>query len=895
MINTSQALTKNPTEEKMAAEYTLTLADSRATLALAGGKGASLARLSQAGLPVPDGFHVTTAAYLDFVAENRLQERILAALTPVDPARYDMLETASHAIGDLFQQSAMPVAVEEAIARAYAGLPGEEPLVAVRSSATAEDLPGLSFAGQQETYLNVQGVASLLESVKSCWASLWTARAIGYRAQHGIQPGEISLAVVVQMLVRAEASGVMFTANPASGRRDQVMITAAWGLGEAIVGGMVTPDTLTVDKATGQIIERQIARKEVQTVLLESGAGTREQPLPENLREKAVLSDRETAELAGLGVRIEALYGMPIDIEWTLAGGQFAIVQARPVTALPPKSEDEPEEQVEPPSGWKLPNPSGIYGRGSITEQFPEPLTPLFASLGGPIIDRETRRVFSEYMGVKKWKGPMFETINGYGYLNMNFGRWVTIRMLLSSLTMLKLLDLAESRWREARTHYVDVVQRYQTRPLADYRAVELLDGARQLTFQAVSLYTVLQTGGIPAASSSEVMFTQFYNRLVKKAGDPEAPVFLMGFESTPIRGEKALYDLAGWAKSHAGLAAHLAATPAAQLADELDSGPAIPPGGVEPDAWSEWRRRFAEHLAKYGHSTYDMDFSRAVAADDPSPLLETCRMYLLGKAGSPYARVQSLAERREQATQAILKRLRWPLRSTFLKQLRGAQKAAPLREEGLSDLGLGYPQLRRMLRELGGRLARAGMFAQADDVFWLYEPELERAAAALDQGQPVAPVVEAIRQRKAFWKAEQRLVAPMVLPPGSKLMGVDIEKLMAARASDDVNVIKGFGASQGKVTATARVLLGPQDFGQMQPGDVLVAPITTPAWTPLFAMASAIVTDIGGPLSHSSIVAREYGLPAVLGTGVATRRIRSGQRVTVDGGAGSVTLEAEV
>jgi len=151
--------------------------------------------------------------------------------------------------------------------------------------------------------------------------------------------------------------------------------------------------------------------------------------------------------------------------------------------------------------------------------------------------------------------------------------------------------------------------------------------------------------------------------------------------------------------------------------------------------------------------------------------------------------------------------------------------------------------------------------------------------------------MLAAVRQRKALHEAEGRLVAPMVLPPGSKMLGVDVEKLMAARASDDVNVIKGFGASQGKVTATARVLLGPQDFGQMQPGEVLVAPITTPAWTPLFAMASAIVTDIGGPLSHSSIVAREYGLPAVLGTGVATRRIRSGQTIIVDGDAGSVTL----
>ena len=644
----------------MAAEYILSLADSRATLALAGGKGASLARLSQAGLPVPDGFHVTTAAYLDFVAENHLQPDILAALAPVDPAHYDTLETAAQAIQELFQQGAIPVAIATAITLAYTALPGERPRVAVRSSATAEDLPGLSFAGQQETYLNVHGIASVLESVRSCWASLWTARAIGYRAQHAILPEDISLAVVVQRLVRAEASGVMFTANPANGRRDQVMISAAWGLGEAIVGGLVTPDTLTVNKATGQVLERQTARKEVQTVLLESG--TQEQSLPPALGDRPVLSDPQAAGLAGLGVRIETLYGMPMDIEWTLAGGEFAIVQARPITALPPESGDTPpesgdappdskdehEEQVEPPSDWKLPDPSGIYGRGSITEQLPEPLTPLFASLGGPIIDRETRRVFSDYMGVKKWKGPMFETINDYAYLNMNFGRWLMIRMILSSLTMFKLLKEAEPRLRAARAQYSDVVQRYQARPLADYRSIELLEGARQLTCQAVTLYTVLQVGAIPAASTSEVMFTQVYNRLIKKSGDPEAPVFLMGFESTPIRADLALYDLAEWAKGHVGLAAHLAATPAAQLAAELASSA---PDGVEPEVWSEWQSRFAEHLARYGHSTYDMDFSRAVAADDPAPLLETCRLYLLGTPAvpgirSPYARLHDLAGR---------------------------------------------------------------------------------------------------------------------------------------------------------------------------------------------------------------------------------------------------------
>jgi pyruvate,water dikinase len=247
----------------MAAEYILSLADSRATLAVAGGKGASLARLVAAGLPVPDGFHLTTEAYQQFVAENNLQPHIVAALEAVDPSVSASLEAASRTIRELFSRAQMPSAIAGAVAQAYAALSGAQPYVAVRSSATAEDLPGLSFAGQQETYLNVQGVTAVLEAVQRCWASLWTARAIGYRAQHGIDQGSISLAVVVQLLVPAEAAGILFTANPVTGAREQALISAAWGLGESIVGGMVTPDTITVDKLSGEVLEQETADKQV--------------------------------------------------------------------------------------------------------------------------------------------------------------------------------------------------------------------------------------------------------------------------------------------------------------------------------------------------------------------------------------------------------------------------------------------------------------------------------------------------------------------------------------------------------------------------------------------------------------------------------------------------------
>jgi phosphohistidine swiveling domain-containing protein len=864
----------------MNSEYILTLADTRATLAVAGGKGASLARLTAAGLPVPAGFHVTTAAYRRFVAENALQPDILAALKTTDAAQPATLEAASHAIQDLFAQARMSQDIAQAIAEAYAELPGEAPAVAVRSSATAEDLPGLSFAGQQETFLNVRGIAAVQAAVQRCWASLWTARAIGYRLQHGIDQDAISLAVVVQTLVFAEAAGVLFTANPVTGRREQAMLTAAWGLGEAIVGGLVTPDTLIVDKATGRVLTRETGDKQVMTVRVEGG--TQERPVPEPLRQAPVLDNQAAAELVRLGVQIEQLYAMPMDIEWTWAAGKFAIVQARPITALP-----EPETPI--PTDWKPPDPKAQYMRGSIIELMPGPLSPLFSTLGGAIIDANTRRLFAKISGVDDYPEGMFTTINDYAYLKVK----PTLRMAVkTALVMPRLLRTGEQRWREdARPHYAAAVERWQAKSLSSLTAGEILAGVREIFDAALYLYTILQSGVLGSAMSSEALFTRIYDKLIKRAGDPPAVTFLLGFDSAPILAEKSLYDLAEWCRAHADLAAFISNTPTRQLAAQVECGE-VPPA-VDTESWDEWQHRFRTHLQKYEHALYDLDFAKPTPADDPTPLLDMMKLFITGQGQNPYARQQALADRREQATQAMLTSLKWLRLKLFRKLVTSAQKWAPVREDCLSDVGLGYPLLRRMVRELGRRCAQAGVIEQADDIFWLVENEAEQMAAALDKQGPVERFAEAVRQRKATARAESRVVPPPGLPIGKKTWWIfDMEKVGPARTTGQTgDTIKGAGTSPGRITAPARVLCGPEDFDQMKPGEILVAAITTPAWTPLFAMASAVVTDIGGALSHGSIVAREYGIPAVLGTGVATKRIHNGQLITVDGSAGIVTL----
>ncbi|MGX1162158.1 phosphoenolpyruvate synthase [Arthrobacter sp. SLBN-100] len=862
----------------------------------AGGKAVGLGGLIRAGLPVPPGFVLTTGAYADFVTENHLGAAIqdLATLPPqAAPQDY---EDASHRIRALFHGGTLPDGIAAELQAAYGRLGSSDAAVAVRSSATAEDLASASFAGQQETYLNVRGAEALSSAVIDCWASLWTARAMAYRAREGVGPDEVRLAVVIQLMVEADAAGVMFTANPSNGRRDQTVISAAWGLGESVVSGTVTTDDVIVDAGTGSVVSRQTADKDVMTVYAENG--TREQPVAAARRRAPVLDDRAAAELAGYGQRIAVHFGTPQDIEWARAGGQFFILQSRPITALP-----EPAADI--PDSWPLPYPKGFYFRASIVEQLPNPLSPLFADLIDGSVARSLTALMAEAVGKNVIRdGDIgLPTINGYAYYYYrSSGMW---RIMGRSLTAVRSLvrgkaHMGVAGWREfSHPRYERVIKDWQAKPPAELTGEELLAGVRALLDAGTVYYTAVQSI-IPLAATSELSFRAFYDKLVRRDGDPPAQTFLLGYDSEPIRAEKSLYDLAGWARSDPGLTAALLKEPTAELAECQRTG--SPPAGVDDVLWQEWRFTFQEHLDLFGHAVYNLDFATPVAADDPSALLETVKFYLRGQGTDPHERQRLLTERREDLTAQMAAPLGPRRRAVFLRLLRWAQETAPIREDALADVGLAWPLLRRMLLELGQRLVHSGIIAEPGDVFWLRIQELRTAvefglappgagaAAITGTERPVRAA--AVEERKMLWRGQAKAAAPQMLPE-SRWMEPAFGSMMPAglqRQSGDV--IKGVGASSGRVSAPARVLAGPQDFGHMEPGDVLVARITTPAWTSLFAMASAVVTDVGGPLSHSSIVAREYGIPAVLGTGVATQRLASGQQILVDGDAGTVTIE---
>src|SRR5919199_1529500 len=460
--------------------FVLPFQSEAATLDRVGGKGTSLSRMAIAGLPVPPGFHVTTAAYHRFVAANNLQAAIVRLAADAGDGSPAALEDAASSISAIFAAGTMPDEIVGAIRQAYAALGAADSAVAVRSSATAEDLPGMSFAGQQETYLNVRGEERPLAAVKRRWASLWTARAIAYRAHHNIRPEEVSLAVVVQELVPADIAGILFTANPITGARDEGMINAAWGLGEAVVSGVVTPDSFVVDKRTGELISQTIADKSVMTV--RTPDGTREEPVPAGKRSAPALQVDQAAELARLGTRIEDLYGQPMDVEWAITDGRIFVVQARPITALP---EPAGRPGTAPALEWKLPNSKGRYMRASVIELLPDPLSPLFATLGLPAWNTALAEL-GRSVAFELLSDYRLLTINGYAYydttaLTTQPGKLIAAIPRLFPL-MRDLFRTARERWeREARPRYAAVVARWQASDLGTTPAAQLLAGARDI------------------------------------------------------------------------------------------------------------------------------------------------------------------------------------------------------------------------------------------------------------------------------------------------------------------------------------------------------------------------------------------------------------------------------
>ncbi|MCT2584295.1 PEP/pyruvate-binding domain-containing protein [Actinophytocola gossypii] len=754
----------------------LPLDDYRADLATVGGKGASLARLTRAGLPVSPGFHVTTHA---------------------------------------FRTGTVPAAE---IAAAYAALGGGP--VAVRSSATAEDLPELSFAGQHDTFLDVTGTEAVTDAVARCWASLWTERAVAYRARNGIPEDGLALAVVVQRMVPAEVSGVLFTANPVTGARDETVIDAAPGLGDTLVGGEVTPDTAVV--SGGRVTSRT----------------------------NPLLDEARALELAALGRRIEELYGLPVDVEWALHDGRVAVLQARPVTTMRESWNDsllgdymwtsanlgEGIPSVMTPATWSvalplIPPPVGPHPTaGRIGGRYYLNLSTALAAGAALGLGRLVRRANEATLGplppgVEVPPLPMSRAA-------------IVLAAVRAAVPMVRASAVYRRRLPE-----LVAANPAHCRALRERIAVADADGLRALWRSEVAVLLRERCPAFEAGARSVLGGHRLAARLRRLVGDQDATALLTGLHGA---------------------------------GDSLESlGPVLGLAAVRRGTLSR-----AEFVAAWGHRGPDeFELSAPRPAEDPGWL---DRQLTAEQGTDP----EELLARQAEVRAAAWRRLesRHPRKAPGLRRaLARAAASGRNRERARSEFVRSFWVFRAFFlraAELTG-----------EDTFFL---SVDETLALLGGDRTAAPAIQERRARYERYRALPPYPTfirgrfdPESWAAGDDRRGDVWDETATPPPADDA--IAGHPGGAGVVTGTARVVSTVEEAEALRPGEVLVAPLTNVGWTPLFPRAAAVVTDVGAPLSHAAIVARELGIPAVVGCGNATTRIRTGDRVRVDGAAGTV------
>ena len=880
----------------------------RTSLPFAGGKAANLGALIHMGFTVPTGLCITTAAY-ELVAAHAGLDAYLSELEVVSREESARLVELATAIRAALCQAPFPPELVEAITPAYQTLSeGASIPVAVRSSATAEDLPEASFAGQQETFLNVIGLDAVLAAIQRCFASLWTDRATRYRSSLGIAPRSVRLAVVVQQLVKAEVAGVLFTANPLTGKRRQALIDANPGLGEAVVSGATNPDHFVVRSATGEIVERRLGEK--QTMIQAAAGGGLLRVEADSSPTHACLSDDQIRALAALGARVEALYGTPQDIEWAIdASGQVVLLQARPITTLFPLPSGTPstDENLR------------VYLAFGVQQGTYRPFTPMGLSA--------LRLLASGFLTLIGF--PLRDPLTGPGFVTEAAGRpfFEVTAALRNSFGRRFLLEAM----REAEVHAATSFEQLVTDPRLTLRAMPWRAFGRALVLLLARTrlpWYLLQALVAPRTASRRV---QRYVEQLRETHHVEAsadiaahlaaverlllrcmllafrvsPVMLAGMQSFALA-RRLLGDLASESECQTVLGGS-PMNPTTQmnlalwrLSQEIRIDEASMnllqklPAGQLAQGYRQGTLPAPLHLGitrflyEYGHqSVSELDLGVPRWSEDTTYVFALLASYLQAGERAPDLQLRLAANEAGAMITTLARRARqknW-LRGRLVRLcLERAHALAGFREMTRFVVGLCLSQARELLWPVGEALARTGKLKEAADIYFLTLPEVHTALAGAD-------MQECASERQATFTRElgRRHVPLVLLSDGTEPAS---QPVIAQNAAHSEEMLQGTPASAGRVTALARVVFDPHD-AYLSSGEILVAPSTDPGWTPLFLNASALVMEVGGAMAHGAIVAREYGIPAVVGVAGATRRIATGSRITVDGTVGTVVIES--
>ena len=858
----------------------------RTKLMLVGGKGANLGELSRIeGIRVPDGFCITTEAFKRIIGQTSSINELLGRLSLLQVEDRDRIVELSGELRRVIEGAAIPEDISEEITRHLSTL-GENDAYAVRSSATAEDLPAASFAGQQDTYLNIIGREAILKHVSKCWASLFTERAVTYRLQNGFDHRSVQLAVVVQKMVFPQAAGIMFTADPVTSNRRVLSIDAGFGLGEALVSGLVNADTYKV--RDGKVIDKKISTKKLAIYALRDG-GTKVQEIEPGQQNRQALTDEGIVRLAHTGRTIEAHFGRPQDIEWCLVGDEFYIVQSRPITTLYPIPEasdqgnhvyvsvGHQQMMTDPmkPLGlslWQLTAGRPMYEAGGR----------LFVDVAPDLASPVRRRIIVDVLGKSD---PLFKD---------------AMMTILERGNLIESLPDENDEQGPGKSSTGAPPPDYQT--LKDYDPTIVSDLIRRSQASIEELRQSIQT-----KSGSDLIdfILEDIQQLRKSLSDPQNfGVIMTGMNASSWINEK----IEEWL-GEKNVADTLSQSAPNNITSEmglalLDVADAIRPypevieylqHARDDDFWDElvkvhggWEARDAisAYLAKYGmRGAGEIDITRTRWSEKPTTLvpmiLRNIKKVEPGEGKRKFEQGRQEALEKEQELVDRLKRLpEGERKAEETKRMIGlVRNLSGYREYPKYAIVSRYFLYKQALLKEAERLVQANVIHGKEDVYYLTFEELREVVRTNHLDYRI------ISKRKGDYKFYEKLTPPRVITSDGEIISGEYK-----REDLPAEALVGLPVSSGVVEGRARVTLNMED-ADLEDGDILVTTFTDPSWTPLFVSIKGLVTEVGGLMTHGAVIAREYGLPAVVGVANATRLIKDGQRIRVHGTEGYVEI----
>lgn len=848
-------------------------------LSLVGGKGLNLGALSNMqGIQVPEGFCVTTVGYEKLIEQNETFQTLLQQLTKLKSEDRAQVGEISRKIREVIMAVAIPFDVEKAVTH-YLSRFGDEHAYAVRSSATAEDLPHASFAGQQDTYLNVIGKEAILQHIKKCWASLFTDRAVIYRMQNGFDHNQVSISVVVQRMIFPEASGILFTADPITSNRKVLSIDASFGLGEALVSGFVSADNYKVKE--GEIAEKMIATKKIAMYGRKEG-GIETKQIASNQQNVQTLTDQQILQLARIGRQIEAYFGCPQDIEWCLAGDTFYIVQSRPITTLYPIPEANDGE-------------NHVYVSVGHQQMMTDPLKPLGMSLfkltsfgprfmaGGRLFVDVAQRLASP-----TGREMLLNTIGKSEPLIKD--ALMTVIERDDFITLLPEENIGNSEPATSAQPQIesdsaivtDLIKKNQAsieelkRNMQTKSGIDVLDfilediqQLKKILFHPQSMAVIM--AGMNAS-------TWINEKMEQWLGEKNAADTLSQSVQNNITSEMglALMDVADVIRPYPKVIAYLHHVKDSSFLDEL----------VQFEGGEKAREAIDAFLNKYGmRCSGEIDITKTRWSEQPTTIIPMILNHIRDfEAGASKRKFEEGLQEALKKEEELVERLqhlpdgKQKVEETK-RMIRNIRNFIGYREYPKYGMINRYFIYKQALLKEAEQLMQSGVIHEVDDIYYLTFEELHEVVHTnkLDY--------ELIHKQKNDYKLYEKLTPPRVMTSDGEIITGKYK-----RENLPSEAIIGLPVSSGVIEGRARVILNMED-ADLEEGDILVTAFTDPGWTPLFVSIKGLVTEVGGLMTHGAVIAREYGLPAVVGVENATKLIKDGQRIWVHGTEGYIEV----